>query len=146
MLTTRKALVLSGGKHLTSASAGGVRLTTATQAHSQYSENIKVHTSTLYGCKKPWVTKKIYERVEKKKKTKTVALWFLHNGPYKLMYLILNASEGAKRYIAISKLTMILSAESLERDQEGDTLGRQREKQVNKDNACLRWSASSSTS
>lgn len=54
------------------------------------------------------------------------------------MYLILNASEGAKGYIAISKLTMILSAESLERDQEGDTLGRQREKQVNKDNACLR--------
>lgn len=53
------------------------------------------------------------------------------------MYLILNASEGAKGYIAISKLTMILSAESLERDQ-GDTLGRQREKQVNKDNACLR--------
>lgn len=62
------------------------------------------------------------------------------------MYLILNASEGVKGYIAIRKLSMILSTESSERDQEGDTLGRQREKQVNKGSACLRWSASSSTS
>lgn len=87
------------------------------------------------------MTRKIHGRVEKK----TIVFWFLHNGPYKLMYLILNISGGAKGYIAISKLTMILSTESSERDHEGDTLGRQSEKQVNKGSACLRWAASSST-